>query len=1310
MQYRLHQYFIVFTLLFLSFISKGQGSYRFRNFTIADGLSQSSITSIIEDNVGTLWIGTQDGINRFDGKNFQVFTSEETKGLESENVYCSFRGKNNNLFFGTTNGLTIYSEVKETFKTITYFNKNTAILGICEFDNNTLFLATGTQGLLKYDVLKNKIVAVNISIPTKRIHSVFTINANELLISTEDKGSFIYSVKTEKTTPLKIYNQKDDFIINDIEKYYDGFLLATNDGLIFLNNQTKRTNSFLTDIQSNLKIDVLTDVFVKSSDEIYVSTANGGLISAKKKGNRFVIYQNKQDVYQENTLLNNEINKLYCDKQGILWLGTQRGLSSFNPRNDGFLGVGISGNLTQGLPSSSVWAFAEDKNAQYTFIACDGSVARKENATGVYNHFFLPKNTEEIAILCVYYFGNNQLLVGTTNGLYELIIFNEQSYIFKKIAIQFENPLFERMYKIVEAGENRFFIATKGGVVYYEHSGKVIKEFTFDPKQPKTTISPGVIRLAHKTMDGTYYFSSSSGGLCVLKTNAQNEFVIQPYKWNNQILKKTREFVSCIYQEKNTELWLGTSGGGLLKLNTQTGEIKQFTRKDGLPNNFVYGICADKTGHLWLSTNKGICNFSKTNFLCTNYSQVHGLMSDEFNTNAFFTSSTGEMYFGGIGGYNYFFPQNLNKKNKPLEVQFLKFKFDNNWLSPADKNAPFSSSFSSIEKIELKYNQRSFTIQFNCSELMNTEQVEYKYRLLGSDEGAIYLGNNSEIRFNALQPGEYTLLVYARKTGAKWSVPEKLIIEVNRPYWQKWWFILLAVLLFTYVIIKYWKFRINQAKNEQVRLEMKIVERTKEIRAQKELIETQKIEIENQREEAMLLRDKAIEKNERTEGVLYNALPKFTAEELVKGTKKMARSYDSVSVLFTDFVGFSTKSDAMEASELVDCLDGFFSVFDRIIDTHDLEKIKTIGDAYMCAGGVPVRNKESAINTVMAGLEIQDYMRQLKEKALEKGEDYWELRCGINTGEVVGGVIGTSRFAYDIWGKTVNHAQRMEMLGEAGKVTITQSTFDIIEPYFDCTFKGVVESKSKGEIYMYSVEGIKPELSEDGLGLIPNARFKQIKELMLYSKIQYYKAEREIMGILRDHLPKTLHYHSISHTKDVVRAVERYALYEDVTDEGLFLLKTAATYHDAGFVESYEKNEYIGARMAEEILPKFGYSPEHIERIKELIYVTEVPHKPQNKLEEIMCDADLDYLGRDDFEVISQRLCQELADNDKVKTFKEWDKMQVFFLTKLHSYFTDTAKRTRNDKKEENLQKVIARLEKDEYPEGNIPKTKITEA
>jgi len=209
-----------------------------------------------------------------------------------------------------------------------------------------------------------------------------------------------------------------------------------------------------------------------------------------------------------------------------------------------------------------------------------------------------------------------------------------------------------------------------------------------------------------------------------------------------------------------------------------------------------------------------------------------------------------------------------------------------------------------------------------------------------------------------------------------------------------------------------------------------------------------------------------------SEKLLLNILPEETAEELKIYGAATPKHYDMVSVLFTDFKGFTKIAEKLSPEELVEELNQCFLEFDRIIDKHNLEKIKTIGDAYMCAGGIPVSNTTNPIDIVQAGLEIKQYMENLKNEREARGEDYWELRIGIHTGPVIAGVVGKNKFAYDIWGDAVNTASRMESSGIPGKVNISGATYELVKEEFECTHRGKIQAKNKGEIDMYIVEGI----------------------------------------------------------------------------------------------------------------------------------------------------------------------------------------------------------------------------------------------
>lgn len=211
------------------------------------------------------------------------------------------------------------------------------------------------------------------------------------------------------------------------------------------------------------------------------------------------------------------------------------------------------------------------------------------------------------------------------------------------------------------------------------------------------------------------------------------------------------------------------------------------------------------------------------------------------------------------------------------------------------------------------------------------------------------------------------------------------------------------------------------------------------------------------------------QKNE-IEHLLLNVLPKEVAKELQLTGRATPRHYNSVSVMFTDFRGFTLLTDHMSPDELVAELDACFNVFDEIVAKHHLEKIKTIGDSYMCAGGIPVQDELHVLKIVKAGLEIQQYIVDNNVRRQEKGLEPWYLRIGIHVGPVVAGVVGKMKYAYDIWGSTVNIASRMESNGEPGKVNISSATYELIKDYYECSYRGKISAKNIGEIDMYFIE------------------------------------------------------------------------------------------------------------------------------------------------------------------------------------------------------------------------------------------------
>ncbi len=427
--------------------------------------------------------------------------------------------------------------------------------------------------------------------------------------------------------------------------------------------------------------------------------------------------------------------------------------------------------------------------------------------------------------------------------------------------------------------------------------------------------------------------------------------------------------------------------------------------------------------------------------------------------------------------------------------------------------------------------------------------------------------------------------------------------------------------------------------------------------------------------------DELLLKNEEYEQSVtqFEAIPEEREKIL---DKPVALKFNMVTVMFADIHGFGGLRPDMDAEVLMDQLDRIFFRFDEIARKYTIEKIRTIGDSYMCAGGIPEKNITNPIQVVLAAHE----MLHLAMDNMDE-DHIWEVRLAVHTGPVTAFTSGKSKITYEIKGDTVNIASRMESSGKNGKLIISVMTYELVKEFFDCEYYGKLPVKYKGNLDVFTIKGIKPELSVYGLGIHPNHKFK-----VKFALIQFHDLQEIILDRMEKELPADLHYHSIKHTVDVVTEVELIGWAEGISDDDLLLLKTAALFHDAGHIHSYVEHEYHGTLLAREILPEYNYTQEQIEQICEIIMSTKLPPQPKTILEEIICDADLDYLGRTDFIPVSNTLFEELKNRNLVGSLNDWNKKQINFISN-HQYFTDTARKLREINKQNQIERIRQLIE-----------------
>ncbi|MEO7394137.1 MAG: adenylate/guanylate cyclase domain-containing protein, partial [Chitinophagaceae bacterium] len=510
------------------------------------------------------------------------------------------------------------------------------------------------------------------------------------------------------------------------------------------------------------------------------------------------------------------------------------------------------------------------------------------------------------------------------------------------------------------------------------------------------------------------------------------------------------EWTYIFFNKKDQTHWVGFKYE-LVHYDKNFHVLKTYREEDGY-NGSVQNMLADNDGNLWLTNLKNqLGRLNTATGIFTTLSETEGFQKQNYDWHGPAAKDVlGNLYFGGMnidaesGGLDRIRPEKYSS-GKPSYVYLRS-------LTINQKPFPLSVGVNIVEELSLGYNQNTINIETGIIDFYSKgkSRLRYKLEVNNKDQDWQYAPAYHSIRYEGLSPGNYKLVMQASNAGNEFNGPEKILtITIHPPFWQTWWFRIIAIVALLLSFYGIYRWRTATLRKQKRVLEQTVKERTAEVVAEKVEVEKQKA---------------------KSDELLLNILPSEVAEELKEKGYTTAKSFDEVTILFSDIKGFTHVAENLTAQELVKEIDTYFSAFDRIMLHYGLEKIKTIGDAYIAAGALPEENKATAQNVVEAALAMQQEVEKLKKERVEKNRPYFELRIGIHTGPVVAGVVGIKKFQYDIWGNTVNLAARMEQSGVPGKINISQYTYEKVKNQFKCIHRGKIEAKNKGEVDMYFVE------------------------------------------------------------------------------------------------------------------------------------------------------------------------------------------------------------------------------------------------
>jgi ligand-binding sensor domain-containing protein len=1066
------------------FIMGNGGKSHFTNFSTDHGLALDGISSSIKDKAGNLWFGTYGGgVSRYDGKTFTSFTT--TQGLANNGIWSILEDKRGNLWFGTSGGgVSRYDGKTFTNFTTTQGLANNGVWSILEDKAGNLWFGTNGGGVSRYDGKTFTSFTTAHGLAHNGVMSILEDETGNLWFGTNGGGVSRYDGKTftNFTTTQGLANNDVRSILEDkTENLWFG---TFGGGASRYDGKTFRSFTTAQGLANNNVSSILED----EAGNLWFGTGGGGV--SRYDGKTFTSFATAQG------LASNTVLSILEDKTGSFWFGTWGGgVSHYDGK------AFTSFTVTQGLATNTVWSILEDKTGNLWFGTDGGGVSRFDGKT--FTSFTTAQGLVRDIVLSILEDKTGNLWFGTDGGVSR---YNGKTFTNFTTAQGLVN---NTIGSILEDKMGNLWFGTDGGVNRYD--GKTFTSFTNAQGLANNDV---ISILEDKT--GSLWFGTDGGGVSRYDGKTFTNFTTAQGLANNTVFS--------ILEDKTENLWFGTEEGLSVmsslvarkfpdivdsmhnyrgKDNTRDKLFTSFKIADGLPDNFVPQVIQLPNGKMAIGTNLGITlfnlsnDFTKlTNIEIFNSSTGYPVKDVNAGQNCMLLDSKGIIWAGtgsektGLVRFEY---SALQKNMEPpaLVIQSMKVEDENIcWYNLETKgvrknnqdsaaallneffaygktlstteNDSILKRFGNIQfdgitkfyplpqNLVLPYEHNQVSFEFAAIETGRPFLVRYQYMLDGYDKKWSPVTDKSNAGFGNINEGTYTFKVKGRGANGVWTEPITYTFKVLPPWYRTWWAYIIYALLFLLALRIFSKWRERRLRAENERLEKKVEERTEEL-VEKNII----VEKEKQRSDALLL----------------NILPEEVAEELKTKGSAEAKQFDEVTVLFTDFKNFTQISEKMTPKELVEEIHTCFKAFDTITVKQGIEKIKTIGDSYMCAGGLPVANKNHAEYVVRASLEIQEFILNRVAERTALGKESFQIRIGIHTGPVVAGIVGIKKFAYDIWGDTVNTASRMESSGEAGKVNISGTTYELVKDKFACTNRGKIQVKGKGEIDMYFVEG-----------------------------------------------------------------------------------------------------------------------------------------------------------------------------------------------------------------------------------------------
>jgi len=886
------RFLATFALLLFTSLSYSQSSNKVKKLSLNEGLSQSTVNDILHDSRGFLWVGTQDGLNQYNGyeftiyrhssknkesisnnyinaikednegdiwiatsyglnkwsyktQKFEFFLPENTPELVGHNFKSIYYASDNKLWFVNDEAIGYYDIDKKKFTSFEHVTKGIDTLKygvkLCESKTGKIWLASRVNGAAMFDGKEwHEFVTDSLnpnSLPGNSIWDIERGPDGDIWLAT----SFGLAVYNEKEKSFDRMNSKNSYLLphddlNDIAFDSKGnlWVVMHKEGLAKIDLGAKNVTHYTTYEGNSLTSNIIAKIAIDYSDNVWLRTYYDGVDMYNPKENRFRNFEHNS--LDPNSLSANDVSVIVPSKTGEIWIGTSiAGLNMYNPKLDHFKHVTKNIAFKSTLTNASIRPMLVDSKKRLWVGTDEGLNLLLPGEENFVN--FTPSTKKgalpDKGIISLYEDTKNRIWIGTGDGL---ALYNEDESF---TTFHFESPYGSYMSTVYEDGGD--LIAVYGTYLFSKYNENTKK---FEVIHDYDFLSEKSFSCLKKLDNNLIFFGTTNGFYLYDKRTKENEYYTSIF---NDSTSLSDHEVNDAVMMPDGSLYIATNNGlNLFDINTK--KFKHFYIEDGLPNQMIYNLLKDDNDNIWMSTNLGLSVMNTEVHEFLNFNVHDGLQSNEFNAFAAHAGRDGNLYFGGVNGYNYFNPNTIiNLKSKSPNLYLTELYVNGSKISIGDETGLLNNELNELKTLTLNHNQTTFEIKFVAIDYINPDKISYSYAI-NDPEQWINLNKQRNVSFNHLPSGDYTLYIKATSSdGASYKL-KILPIIVTPPFYATTLFRVVLVILLLLLIFGVFMLRTRGIRKQKEALEKQVEERTKEVVSQRDIAIQQKEEIVTQKE------------------------------------------------------------------------------------------------------------------------------------------------------------------------------------------------------------------------------------------------------------------------------------------------------------------------------------------------------------------------------------------------------------------------------------------------------------------------------